>query len=107
MPQMCVTNAAFHFHPNHSIRNVFRILDNVLFYRLSKTGPARPRIEFYVGVEEFGIAADTIVLPRVIAAAKLARKTCFRPPLARDPKLLRRQDRLPFRICLFDPPVGG
>src|SRR5579872_378587 len=100
--QMRVASGAQDFRPEHSVAAVDVLVHAVVGDRAGKARPTAARIEFRIGLEEFGTAAYAAIDAGRRRSLILAGEGPFGGLLACDSILLWRQLRTPFTVGLLD-----
>lgn len=97
---MCVAFGAVYFDAVHAVGEVGFGGDVVWVGGGPEAGPARAGLEFVVGVEEFGAAADTVEGAVFVAVPELTGEGAFGAALAGDVVLFLGQNSAPFGVGL-------
>jgi hypothetical protein len=107
MPEVCVADIALNLDAAHTEGIVGQVLDGTGIDRLCERRPASAAIKFLTGVEELRATADAGVESWLVRFAVGSRPGALGAMAARDVKLLRAEQALPFGFSFDDPPQGG
>ena len=100
--QMRVAPRALHFRPPHAVAVVGLHLDVFIFRRIPEARPACAGFKLLLRMKEISAATNAAEHSILMDVPILAGESALGAAMPRHLVLLRREDRLPFRIRFYD-----
>jgi hypothetical protein len=102
MTQMRVAPGALHFRPPHAVAGVGLHLDVFILRRIPEARPAGAGLKLLLRMKKVSAATNAAEHSVLMDVPILAGESALGAAVPRHLVLLRREDRLPFRIRFYD-----